>query len=170
MKKLNRITTVLVASLLTTTVFAAEVNVKWEGVDDYRDIEAVSDIQERFEKRVMADLTAHWQDLGTKLPEDHKLAVTMTDLDLAGRIEPTYGAGGSGYIRVLDSLSFPTMNFSYSYTDASGKVIAAEADVKLKDLGSSSSTLRSIHGTSGDSLYREKLLMTEWMRRQFDVR
>ncbi|WP_301834388.1 DUF3016 domain-containing protein [Pseudidiomarina terrestris] len=170
MKNFNRITTALVATLLTTSAFAAEVKVKWEGVDDYRDIEAVSDIQERFEKRVMERLTAHWQDLGEKLPEDHKLAITMTDLDLAGRIEPTYGVGGSGHVRVLDSLSFPTMSFSYSYTDANGEVISSNEDVRLKDLGDGSSTLRSIHGTSNDNLYREKRLMTEWVQRQFDVR
>lgn len=170
MKKLNRITTVLFASLLTTTAFAAEVKVKWVDVDDYRDIEAVSDIQERFENRVMEDLTAHWKELGTKLPEDHKLSITMTDLDLAGRIEPTYGVGGSGHIRVLDSVSFPTMTFSYTYTDGSGEVISEETEVRLKDLGDGSSTLRSIHGTSDDSLYREKRLMTEWVRRHFEVR
>ncbi|MDN7128186.1 DUF3016 domain-containing protein [Pseudidiomarina sp. 1APR75-33.1] len=170
MKTKTILATTIVAAIMSATASAAEVTVAWQNVDDYRDIEAVSDIQERFEKRVMERLTAHWQDLGEKLPEDHKLAVTMTDLDLAGRIEPTYGVGGSGHIRVLDSLSFPTMSFSYTYTDANGEVISSNEDVRLKDLGDGASTLRSVHGTSDDTLYREKQLMTEWVRRQFDVR
>ncbi|CAB0151792.1 hypothetical protein PSI9734_02157 [Pseudidiomarina piscicola] len=170
MKKLSQISLGLAAAILSTSVYAAEVTVKWQGVEDYRDIEAVSDIQERFQNRIMNKLTEHWQELGAKLPAANTLAITMTDLDLTGHIEPTYGMGGSGHIRVLDSVSYPTMSFSYTYKGANGEVIAQEADVRLKDLGDRSASLRNTRKSGSDNLFREKRLMTEWVQRQFDVR
>lgn len=169
MNKLHKLGIAVAAALVTQAAVAADVKVEWKNVDDYRDIEAVSDIQERFQNRVMENLTKHWQELGQKLPADHQLAITMTDLDLTGRIEPTYGVGGSSYIRVLDSLSYPTMTFAFTYTDGTGKVLAESEEVKLKDLADGTSTLRNIHGTSGDNLYREKRLMSEWVREQFNT-
>ena len=169
MKSFNKLGLAIGAALLSQAALAAEVTVEWKNVEDYRDIEAVSDIQERYQNRIMEKLTAHWQELGQKLPADHKLAITMTDLDLAGRVEPTYGVGGSSYIRVLDALSYPTMTFAFSYTDANGKVLAENDEVKLKDLADGTSTLRNVHGSSSDNLFREKRLMSEWVREQFKL-
>lgn len=167
MKNMTVLATALTTALFSANALAAEVKVEWKDVDSYRDIEAVSDIQSRFEKNVMEKLTAHWQELGAKLPEDHKLTITMTDLDITGRVEPTYGASASSYVRILDEISYPAMSFAFSYTDASGKVIAEDSDVRLKDMGDRSGTIRSVMGSGKDSFYFEKRLMDKWFKEQF---
>jgi hypothetical protein len=167
MKNMTLIATAVLATLFSANALAAEVKVEWKDVDSYRDIEGVNTVQSKFEKRVMDALTAHWQELGAKLPDDHKLTVTMTDLDITGRVEPTYGASAASHVRILDDISYPSMSFAFTYTDANGAVIAEDSDVRVKDLGARSGTIRSVMGSSRDSFYFEKRLMDEWFNEQF---
>ncbi len=167
MKNMTLIATAVLATLFSANALAAEVKVEWKDVDSYRDIEGVNTVQSKFEKRVMDALTAHWQELGAKLPDDHKLTVTMTDLDITGRVEPTYGASAASHVRILDDISYPSMSFAFTYTDASGAVLAEGSDVRVKDLGARSGTIRSVMGSSRDSFYFEKRLMDEWFNEQF---
>lgn len=167
MKNMTLIATAVVGALFSANALAAEVKVEWKDVDSYRDIEGVNTIQSEFEKRVMDELTAHWQELGAKLPEDHNLAITMTDLDIAGRVEPTFGTAAVSSVRILDELSYPSMSFAFTYTDGSGALIAENSDVRLRDLGARSGTIRSVMGSGRDSFYFEKRLMDKWFNEQF---
>ncbi|WP_417690444.1 DUF3016 domain-containing protein [Pseudidiomarina sp.] len=167
MKNITILIAAIAATLFSANALAAEVKVEWKDVESYRDIEAVNGIQSRFEKQIMDGLTEHWKELGAKLPEDHKLTVTMTDLDIAGRVEPTYGAGASSHMRVLDDISYPAMSFAFTYTDASGKVLAEDADVRLKDLGSRAGTMRTALRSGRETLFYEKRLMDRWFDDQF---
>lgn len=167
--KLNLKTLLVVAMnlIMVGGVSAASVKVEWQNVEHYRDIDGVTELQSRFEKRVMDELTAHWEKLGEKLPENYQLAITMTDLDLAGRVEPTYGVGGSAYMRILDDISYPMMSFAFTYRDGAGNIIAENPDVRLKDLGASSNTMRTALKSGKDALYFEKRLMDRWFDKQF---
>ncbi|WP_258808292.1 DUF3016 domain-containing protein [Pseudidiomarina sp. CB1] len=167
MKNITMLTVAVAAALFSVNALAAEVKVEWKDVDSYRDIEAVNDIQSRFEKQIMDGLTEHWKALGAKLPDDHKLTVTMTDLDIAGRVEPTYGSAASSHMRILDDISYPAMSFAFTYTDANGNVIAEDADVRLKDMGANSGTMRSAVRSGRDALFYEKRLMDGWFDKQF---
>lgn len=167
MKNMSLIATAITAALFSANALSAEVKVEWKDVDNYRDIEAVNELQSRFEKTVMDGLTEHWKTLAAKLPEDHKLTITMTDLDLAGRVEPTYGAGGSSHMRVLDDISYPAMSFAFTYTDGKGKVLAENSDVRLKDLGARTGTMRTALRSGREELFYEKRLLNRWFDEQF---
>ncbi|RUO71992.1 DUF3016 domain-containing protein [Pseudidiomarina sediminum] len=167
MLTMKSISGILLVGLLSANAHAADVSVEWKDIESYRDIEAVNGVQERFEQRVMQELTEHWQTLGAQLPEQHKLSIVMTDLDLTGRVEPTFGVGGSSYMRIVDGASYPAMRFSFSYTDAEGKELSSADDVRLRDLGQGSSSKRSIMGSSRDGLYFEKQLMDDWFEKTF---
>ncbi|RUO63495.1 DUF3016 domain-containing protein [Pseudidiomarina insulisalsae] len=168
MKTKTILATTIAAAIMSATASAAEVKVEWQNVDDYRDIEAVNEIQSRFEKRIIDGLTEYWKKLGERLPADNTLSITMTDLDITGRVEPTYGATAASYVRVLDEISYPSMSFSYTYTDAQGNVISEDDDVRIKDLGARSGTIRSVMGSGKDTLYFEKRLMDRWFSETFN--
>lgn len=167
MLTMKSISGILLVGLLSANAHAADVSVEWKDIDSYRDIEAVNGIQERFEQRITQELTEHWQELGQQLPEQHKLSIVMTDLDLTGRVEPTFGVGGSNYMRIVDKASYPAMRFFFSYTDAAGKELASGDDVRLRDLGQDAGSARSIMGSGRDTLYFEKKLLDEWFAETF---
>lgn len=167
MKRISMIAAAVATTLFAGAATAATVKVEWKNVEDYRDIEAVNGIQERYEANIMKELTEKWEEEGAKLPETNELLITMTDLDIAGRVEPTFGTGASSYIRVLDSLSYPSLTFSFSYRDADGNEIASGEDVRLKDIAGQTNTIRTAMGVGKDSLYREKRLIEKWFENDF---
>ncbi|MDX2218777.1 MAG: DUF3016 domain-containing protein [Burkholderiales bacterium] len=88
-----------------------------------------------------------------------RLKVTITDLDLAGEIEP--GRTGAMSLRVLRPINWPRMSLRYTFT-RDGKASSAEA--KLSDPGyqDNSGTCARVGG-----LCYEKQMVGRWMQRQF---
>jgi len=156
----------VVASLFTGASSAAEVSVKWDDVKSFTDFEAVNELKSRFEERTKADFAEYVTTLGERLPDQNKLEVTFNDVDLAGRVEPTFGATSSAFQRILDDVSYPYLVISYRYTDAQGNVLSEADHIELKSLAPPRN-IRNIMGSSRDSLYFEKELLQEWFRETF---
>ncbi len=151
---------------LMNQVNAAEVEVKWNDPKKFIDIEAISDRQERFEQRVMENLSAYFAEQGATLPAANKLHIQVLDLDIAGRVEPTFGRVGMRVQRILDDISYPMIKFTYSYQNAEGEELQA-GEERLKDLGQLTSR-RTIQKSSRDSLYFEKELIKKWFKETFE--
>jgi hypothetical protein len=156
----------IVATLFAGAANAAEVSVKWGEVKSFTDFEAVNELKSRFEERTKANFTEYVEALGQKLPEQNKLQVTFNDVDLAGRVEPTFGATSSAFQRILDDISYPHLVISYKYTDAQGSVLSEAENVELKSLAPPRN-IRNVMGSSRDSLYFEKELLQDWFRETF---
>lgn len=165
MRTLSLTALALLSMVLCSTAQAGEAKVSFEKVDDYTDFEPASGLEERYQKRLMEELTAYFNELSAELPDGQVLNVTVSDIDLTGRLEPTFGESTSNFIRVVRSIDFPTMDFSYSLTNSSGTVIE-EQQVELKDMSFDFDTMATKRSRS-DDLYYEKKMLKDWFRKTF---
>lgn len=165
MRVLNQLSYAVVALLaMTTAAHAATVEVNWQDVENYRDIRASNELQERFQNRVTNGLTAHLQQLGESLPADHVLRITVTDVDLAGRIEPIF-TDTFNSMRVVNRIDYPMIELSFEYVDGSGSVLKSGSET-IKDMAQLE-TRRTMQASGQDSLYHEKRLLDKWFRANF---
>jgi hypothetical protein len=96
-----------------------------------------------------------------RIAPGQKLAVTITDVDLAGDFEPWRGFRFED-IRVLKDVYPPRMTLSFVLTDADGKVVK-QGERKLMDTG----YLLSHPGFSDDDLRYDKGMLDNWLRTEF---
>ena len=98
------------------------------------------------------------------IPENQKLVVTITDVDLAGEIEPWRGARLQD-VRIVKDIYPPRIDLSFQLLDASGVVIK-EGKRHLSDM----SFLMNIYSNRSDTRVYEKGLLDDWMRSEFRVK
>lgn len=150
---------VFMALSFSALSFAGEAEVKWEGVDKYTDFEPANGHEERYQEKVKGQLAEHIQTLAKELPEGQKLTLTVTDVDLTGRLEPTFGRSTSNYVRIVREIDFPRIHFNYQLTDSSGQVIK-KGQEKLKNMGFNYDSLASVKRRN--DLYFEEEMLTRW--------
>jgi hypothetical protein len=92
------------------------------------------------------------------VPEGDRLTVTFTDIDLAGEFEPGRGARWDD-VRIIKAIYPPAFKFSYSVTDASGRVVKQGTE----DIRDMNFQMRVTLDTS-DSLRYEKDILDDWAR------
>lgn len=92
------------------------------------------------------------------LPPDQRLSVTITDVDLAGEIEP-WRTGGAQDVRIIKEVYVPRIELSYRVTDGTGAVVK-EGQRALRDL---TFTMR-LHVNRNDPRVYEKELLDDWIR------
>ena len=107
-------------------------------------------------EQVLKDLSAHFLELGRRLPADEHLRIVVSDIDLAGRAVPSRRQIDA--IRVMrGETDWPHMRLHYTL-EQNGKVIAS-GDGDLNDMD-------YLHGinrySSGDSLRYEKKMIDDW--------
>ena len=66
-----------------TDVQAAEVEVKWSNSDKYSDMDAGEEHRKHFKERTFKSFEKHFAELAARLPEQQKLIVDITDVDLS---------------------------------------------------------------------------------------
>jgi hypothetical protein len=98
------------------------------------------------------------------LADGQQLAVTFTNIDLAGDFEPGRGPVHSD-VRIVRDRYVPRLEFAFKLTDASGTVVK-EGARKLLD----GSFLIRGAGMDTDSLRYEKTMLDDWMRKEFRPR
>jgi hypothetical protein len=91
------------------------------------------------------------------LPEGDSLRMTFTDVDLAGDFEPQRGARFDD-VRIVKSIYPPAFKFTYSVTDASGRVVK-EATENIRDMTFDS----RLSINRDDPLHYEKDMLDDWM-------
>lgn len=96
------------------------------------------------------------------IPEGSRLALSFTEIDMAGDFEPWRGPSFSD-IRIVKDLYPPRINFTYKLTDASGAVLK-EGEAKLRDTNFMMNISSSI---SNDPLRHEKAVLDGWLRSEF---
>ncbi|MBF7071908.1 DUF3016 domain-containing protein [Glaciecola sp. MH2013] len=148
------------------------VSIDWVEPKKYRDVRSPNMSRKRFREQVFNDLHEFFNELATELPEGKRLALTVTNVDLAGTVQvpSQIGIGGSlnfdrGFdeYRVLRDVDIPRLNFSYTLLDADGNELKSET-VKLKDMN----YLRNASiRRSSESLRYEKQMIEKWFERTF---
>lgn len=92
------------------------------------------------------------------LPEGQRLSVTITDVDLAGEVEP-WRTGAAQDVRLIKDIYSPRISLDYRITDAAGAVVK-EGSARLSDL----SFNMKLHANRSDPRVYEKDLLDGWVR------
>ena len=110
----------------------------------------------------LAELKTYLERQATALvPEGQKLTVTVTDVDLAGEIEP-WRSGQGHDVRIVKDIYSPKIDLSFKLTDASGAVVK-EGERKLRN----PTFLMDIQPNRDEPLVYEKALLKNWVRDEF---
>jgi hypothetical protein len=144
----------------------AEVEITWQNPEKFRDVKPANDSRKRFRERTFKKLDEYLVELAEKLPDGHKLLITVDDLDLAGQVWPAsfIGFGHSGSdVRLIKSIDIPRMSFQYKLVAESGEVVQ-EAEVKLKDM-----SFQDRHNPffRSENLRYEKNMIRDWFNDEF---
>ena len=114
-------------------------------------------------ERTLKTLGEYMQGLGTELPDGQTLRVEVTDLDLAGNVEP-FGWRSSSEVRVMRGRAdWPHMNLRYKLLAEGREVKTGEA--QLADI----SYMYSLRGRDNkqDALAYEKRMVRRWFDETF---
>ncbi|GIU07469.1 DUF3016 domain-containing protein [Shewanella glacialipiscicola] len=135
------------------------VKIIWQNPKEFRDIKSSGEIQSRYEKRLFETLTKNVNKEASKiLKPNQKLEMTMTDVDLAGDMRPTFGATTDD-LRVIKDIYPPRMTFSYQILENDKVIIVGEE--KLSDMG----FLGGIHSSTDKPFVYETKMLTEWLKK-----
>ncbi|MCU8001804.1 MULTISPECIES: DUF3016 domain-containing protein [unclassified Shewanella] len=135
------------------------VKIVWQSPKDYRDIKSSGELQSRYEKRLFETLTENINKEATKiLKPNQKLEMTITDVDLAGDMHPTFGATAND-LRIIKDIYPPRMTFSYQVMENDKVIIAG--DEKLSDMG----FMGGIQSLNDKPFMYETKMLTEWLKK-----
>ncbi|MCD8481996.1 MAG: DUF3016 domain-containing protein [Verrucomicrobia bacterium] len=96
------------------------------------------------------------------IPEGHQLHLVITNIDMAGEIQPWRNRHHAD-IRYVESIYPPRMKFTYALTDADGEVVK-EGEKHLVDLAFNF----GIHGFfRNDPFHYEFAMLSRWIRDTF---
>ncbi len=98
------------------------------------------------------------------LAEGQKLAITITDVDLAGDFEPGRGPRWED-IRIVKDIYPPRITLSYQLTDAEGNVVKSGTR-KLVDMD----FMMNISINTSDARRYEKTMLDNWLATEFPRR
>ena len=147
-------------ALLASSVAWAGTEVQFSKPDQYTDVPF--NPQERDD--VLKELSRHFEKLGASLPSGQTLKIDVTDVDLAGRENPSLRAGQD--IRVMNGrVDWPRMRLHY-VLEQDGKVIRS-GDAALSDM---SYLTRINHYFSNEKLRYEKLMIDDWYGDTFGIK
>jgi hypothetical protein len=111
----------------------------------------------------LAELKAHLErKANSYIPAGQKLEVTITDVDLAGEIEP-WRSPQAHDIRIIKDIYSPRIDLSYKLVDTATGAAIKEGTNKLRDLTFN----MNIHINRNDPRLYEKALLDDWLRNEF---
>lgn len=155
--------------MLPLHAIAAEVEVTWHEPGKYRDIQAAETNQERYQKRIMEAFDAKFSELASRLPEDQRLHVTVTDVDLAGAVVMRDVAGGMQNYRIIENMDYPYMELSYTLYDADGNVLQQAEKERIRGNEVPGEGLSTAVRRRGSNLIEyESAMLDRWFRHTFE--
>ena len=135
------------------------VEVSFDQPEKFRDVRDSGMDTEKGREHILTEFREFIEEQCQKLVgADQKLAITFTEIDLAGDFEPWRGAQWSE-IRVVKDIYPPRMDFTYRLTDANGVVIK-EGKAQLRDQAFAS----RLTIDRNDPLRIEKDMLRDWLR------
>lgn len=148
------------ASLLFLSVQASagEVSVTWSDPAKFTDIVASNSTDKAYRKSIEKALSAEFKAQAAKLPEEQKMTVNITDIDLAGEVDPIPSRAGQR-VRVLKDLYYPQLRFDYKIIGKDGSTVKEQDGVTLKDAGFLSG---SGNAASRQDFYYERQMIKTW--------
>lgn len=150
--------TAAVALAGPATAAPAAVEVRYLNPDQFADIGRSTWDRER----ALKALSAHFQKLGQTLPEGQTLRVEVTDVDLAGNLQPW----GWQELRVLrGQADWPVLTLNYTLLE--GERTLKTGQVRLSDM--SYMQHLSVRDRAGEELGPEKRMVQRWFEDTFSA-
>lgn len=152
------VATLFSGAMLTSTAQAGQAKMVWENPDKFTDIRPGMGTDRSYRKGLERALNGALQKMAADLPADQTLEITFTDIDLAGEIDPVE-LPGAHQLRLLKDAYYPRLVFDYRVVDSTGKLVAEQKGVDLKDM----SYLRGNNaGSSSSDFYYETRMLKNW--------
>ncbi|MCF3651017.1 DUF3016 domain-containing protein [Synoicihabitans lomoniglobus] len=140
---------------------ASPVDVNFVDADNFTDFSDSYSFPTRGRDLLIKELKSYIEaQVAQHLAPGQRLAIVITDVDMAGEFEPWQGSTAQD-IRIVKDLYPPRINLSFRLTDDAGNVLA-EGNRKLRDLG----FMYSSRVTDRDPLRHEKQLLERWISRE----
>jgi hypothetical protein len=137
----------------------ADVQVNFIKSDQFSDIKDKNGFRQ---PEVLDDIKAYLVAQFDKRLPGRDVRIDVTDVDLAGEIEPV-GWGGQ-WLRVMRSVTSPSIELSYEVREG-GKVVQ-QGKTRLRDMNYQDGFNNF---SSGDPLRYEKQMLDRWMRQEFST-
>jgi hypothetical protein len=141
------------ASFAAPALAAGQVQVKWIEPEKFADAGRGSFDRER----TLETLAEHLKGLGRQLPDGQTLRIEVTELELAGELEP-FGRFHQD-VRVLRGRAdWPRISLRYSLSDGSRTLASGDAD-----LSDPNYFFRSLRASYSGALGYEKRMLDDWV-------
>ncbi|MGL5359863.1 MAG: DUF3016 domain-containing protein, partial [Shewanella sp.] len=135
------------------------VKIVWQNPQAFRDIKSSGEIQSRYEARLFESLTANLNKQASKLLKpNQKLEMTVTDVDLAGDMRPTFGATVND-LRVIKEVYPPRITFNYQIVENNQVIVAG--DEKLTDMG----FMSGVQSLNDKPFAYENKMLADWLKK-----
>ena len=143
----------------------ARVDIQWQDPQSFSDVRAANQSRARYREQTFAQIEQHLDKLVSTLPQGQTLQLTVTDLNLAGRVWPSslVGLASAGDVRIIKGTDFPAMRFSYTLRDDNSDIVKA-GEEHLRDLSFQNRVNRH---SRGDALRYEKRMLDDWFAKTF---
>jgi hypothetical protein len=139
----------------SSTTPRGKVVVNYDHPENFTDVE--SGYSTGTEKGYLDDLSRYLQaTAGAYLPADQTLTMTFTDIDMAGKVGVNARASG---MRVVRSNYPVRLKFSYTLTDAAGKVLKQGNEELVNQFPGTQTGMNR-----NDPLFHEKEELNSWIR------
>jgi len=142
---------IMMSALLIPAAQAGHIEITFQDVDKYSDIDSGREPQKRYTERVLNKFEEFFTDVAAQLPEENTLHITVKNIDLAG--DTRFGSGDYWQVRLMTDLYSPWMTFYSKVLDDQGNILY-QADEKIRDYNYLS---RSNH-YSGQFDYEEAMI------------
>lgn len=141
---------------------AANVNVKWKDKESYTDLGGPFDDASvaNFSKEINNYLDRIAPEY---IPDDATLELTVTDVDLAGEVEPWRVDNDA---RIVRAIYPPRMTFNYTLKSGKGELITS-GTANLVDTDFQYNIGRRVFGN--DQFFYEKEMLGDWLRNDLDA-
>jgi len=145
----------------------SKVAITWQEPEKYADTRSPNMSRDRHREYIFEHLEAHLTELSETLPKGQSLKFTVTDLDLAGRVESGRFSGlvnTMNDIRIMRDIDIPRIAFDYQLIGMGGEVLKSES-VKLKDMN----YLHNLRiRRKNEAFAYEKQMLTDWFEDNFE--
>jgi hypothetical protein len=146
------------ASPLPAALPPAHTEVTFSHPENFTDVKDSSMPTDAGRDQILRQLREHIvAEAAPLLPAGSTLAMTFTDVDLAGEYEPWH-SGQLADVRIVKAIYPPAFKFTYTVTAADGRLLA-HGDQNIRDLGFD---LRPVFDAS-DTLHYEKAFLDDWI-------
>lgn len=160
---------VLIAAALSFQAMAttgattqSQIKVSWQAPEKFTDIRPSSESKKRYQQKVITAFDKMWGKFAEDLPAGYHLNIVMTDIDLAGDVNPMYRANHTD-IRVIKDIYMPRVKLDYVLTGPQQQEIARASEVKIYDMGFMNA---SAIGAINSEFHYEHEMLKKWFKKE----